>query len=363
MRAAQWSRVLAVVVAGGVLAAACGVLWTAGTPAGRAAEPPAQEPAQAVAPSVTLHDPAMRDQDDMCIWAHPTDGALSTVITSDKAADKLFVYDLTGRTIQTLPSQHPGNIDVRYGFALGGKKVDIVAFNKRPDQIHVYAVDGDTRKLTRVDNGAIETGENYGGTMFRSPKTGKSYFITTCNGCQQYELYDDGKGKVAGRLARRWATGYSEGAVGDDEAGKIYTADEAKGIWEIGGEPNDPAPGKLIARVGEHGLRADVEGLAIYRQPGGKGYLIASSQGNSRFNVYRREGAHEFVGTFAIRGARETDGIDVCSAALGPAFPKGMFACHTDRSGGCPNLLIPWEAIAASLTPPLAVDTTCPPRK
>ena len=136
----------------------------------------------AITPTVTLRDAQAKDQDDMCIWLHPENAGLSTIITSDKAAAKLFVYDLTGETLQVVPVEgKPGNIDLRQGFPLAGKKVDIVAFNERDhSSIHVYAIDRKSRQLSRVDDGGIKTGPNYGFTLYRSPKTGKFYAFTRC---------------------------------------------------------------------------------------------------------------------------------------------------------------------------------------
>jgi 3-phytase len=315
------------------------------------------------APTVRLQAAGSRDQDDMCIWVHPSDASKSTVVTSDKSGGRLFVYDLAGRAIQSLPAGKPGNIDVRYGFPLAGKKVDVVAFNQRDDdEIWVHAVHPATRTLRRVDDGRIRTAMNYGGTLFRSPRTGKLYFVTTAIRTEQYELSDDGSGKVAGRKVRSWRTGLCEGAVGDDEAGVVYVAQENRGVWAVGGEPTDPPPGKLVIRTGENGLEPDVEGLAIYRTSARGGYLLVSSQGIHAFKVYQRGGAHRFLGTFTVRGARDTDGIDVTNVALSAAFPKGLFACHTD-SGGRPVLLTPWERIAKAIAPPLKIDTTWRPRK
>ena len=360
-------------------------------------------------PTVVCRDAQAADQDErspipvhwdwslgLCIWVHPDDPGRSTVIASDKAAQRLFVYDLAGKTIQTVRAAHPGNIDLRYDVALGGGKVDVVAFNERSGapRVRVFAVDKATGRLRGlqsrysgigasigasagpegIDNGAIRTGSNYGGTLFRSGKTGKLYFLTTSvsGRVEQYELFDDGAGKVGGRRVRTWTVGLCEGAVGCDQTGMVYVAGEGKGVWEVGGEPTDPTPGRLIARVGENGLRADVEGLTIYpaAPPSGQALLLVSSQGSNNFKVYRlggpsaARGEPAFLGTFAVKGAADTDGIDVTSAALGRAFPKGMFACHTDvaRGGGRPILLTPWERIAQSLTPPLPIDTSRGPR-
>ncbi len=305
----------------------------------------------------------------MCIWVHPTDSSRSTVIASDKYANRVFVYDLEGRTIQSVPARHPGNIDVRYGFPLGGRKVDIVAFNQRDDpRIIVYKVESNTRRLERVDDDRIGTAENYGGTLFRSSRTGKFYFLTTSYSglVEQYELADDGRGKIAGRQVRSWRSAFAEAAVADDETGRVYIGEEHRGVREVGGEPDDPTPGALVVKVGENGLTGDVEGLAIYYLPGGKGYLIVSNQGSNNFKVYGRARPHEFLGTFAIRGATDSDGLDVCNANLGPRFPKGLFACHTGE-GNCPVLLTPWEsvaqAVAQAVPPGLKVDTFWERRK
>ena len=310
-----------------------------------------------VSPTVKCSAPDSEDQDDMCIWVHPSDAALSTVICSDKKAGRIFVYDLAGKLIQSIAARKPGNIDVRYRFPLGGQSVDIVAFNQRSDpRIVVYKLDSRTRQLERADNGAIRTCKNYGGTLYRSPKTGRFHFVVTSEQgeIEQYELADDGSGKVAGKKVRNWRIGTAEGAVADDETGKIYIGEENRGVWEVGGEPDDPTPGTRVIELGQNGLAADVEGLAIYHLPGGAGYLLVSNQGGNNFKVYDRV-THAFVGTFAVEGAKETDGIDVCNASLGPLFPKGLFACHTAK-GKCPVLLVPWDTVAKAV-PQLKLDT------
>ena len=338
---------------------------------GSVTDAPAAEAAKAQpAPAVICTSDDVRDQDDMCIWIHPTDKSLSTVIAADKAANCLFVYDLAGKVLQKAPLRGAANIDLRYGFPLAGAKVDIVALNLRSGgyRIAVFKVEPKTRKITRVDNERIKTDANYGGTLFRSPKTGKFYFVTTSKPgvVGQYELADDGKGKVKGAKVRTWNSGYSEGAAGDDVAGKIYIGEEDKGVWEIGGEPTDPTPGKRILKIGENGLKSDVEGLTIYRFARGKeGYLIVSNQGAHNFKVFALTGEHKFLGTFTIASAEETDGIDVTNVNLGGPFAKGMFACHSNRKrgGGCPVLLTPWAKIAKSTKAPLKTDTSWDPRK
>jgi myo-inositol-hexaphosphate 3-phosphohydrolase len=79
--------------------------------------------------------------DDPAIWVHPEDPSESLVIGTDKQSG-LYVYDLEGRLLQSLPDGQINNVDVRYGFPLGGTDVAIVAgSNRSDDSINVYRVD------------------------------------------------------------------------------------------------------------------------------------------------------------------------------------------------------------------------------
>ncbi len=93
--------------------------------------------------------------------------------------------------------------------------------------------------------------------------------------------------------------------------------------------------------------------MAIAYGKDGAGYLMVSSQGNHSFVVYRREGNNEFVKKFRIGngqgvdGCEETDGIDVTTANLGPAFPRGVFVVQdgANDKGNQNFKLVPLQAI------------------
>ena len=275
--------------------------------------------------------------------------------------------------LQTLHVPMPGNIDVRYGFSLNGSVVDLVAVNQRTSgpRILVFRVNAETRTLVRVDDNRILTGRGTGGTLFQSPKNGKLYFVLTSDEdegrrVRQYELFETAGGRIGGRKVRGWKLGSQEGAVGDDETGKIYIAQEDRGIWEVGGEPTDPTPGRLVIRVGEHGLRADVEGLTIYKRSASTGYLIVSNQSRDAYEVYSRGPAHEHLGHFSVASGHATDGIDVTNMDLGPRFPAGLFACHSEwfvpgAALRCPVLVTSFEQVARAAG--LEVDTSWDPRR
>jgi len=305
--------------------------------------------ADALRPVVECLAPDARDQDSVTVWVHPADPSRSTLIASDKVADRLFVYDLSGRVLQTVATPKPGNVDVRRGFPLGGERVDILAFNQREAGfgIRVYRIDPETRRLERVDRGDT-SGQGEGGGLYHSRATDRFYYIMTSNigVVTQYELTDDGTGRVATRPVRQWMAGRCEGAVADDRTGRLYIAAETRGIWELGAEPTDPTPGRLVARTGENGLAPDVEGLAIYPVGDEDGYLIASNQSQHNFKVYRLDREFTFLGTFSVQGGAGTDGVAAVEVDLGRPWGNGLFACHTSE-GRCPVLVVPWPACAA----------------
>lgn len=275
--------------------------------------------------------------DDPAIWINPADPTQSTIIGTDKRGG-LAVYDLNGKQIQYLPDGQMDNVDLRDGFSLGGQKVAIVAASNRKDNsIALYKVNPNTRQLENVAARSIKHGvAAYGMCLFRSEKSGKTYYFATSKSgdVEQWELVDT-SGKVDAKKVRNFKVGgVIEGCVADDQLGQFYVSEEAIGIWKYGAEPEAGSQRTQVAKVGDGHLFADVEGLAIAYGPNGTGYLMVSSQGNYSYVVYRREGNNEFVKKFRIAdsgkvdGAEETDGIDVTTANLGPAFPNGVFVAQ-----------------------------------
>ena len=123
---------------------------------------------------------------------------------------------------------------------------------------------------------------------------------------EQHLLVDAGNGKVKSTRVRSLKVPTTaEGCVADDELGIFYLSEERVGIWKFEAEPNAPTRGKIVARVGQNGLVADIEGLTLYCATGGRGYLIASSQGNSTYKVYDRRDANRFLLTIHVVGPLE----------------------------------------------------------
>jgi 3-phytase len=340
------------------------------------------------------------DADDPAIWLHPTDPSLSLILGTRKNTG-MSVYDLNGNQIQTI---NPGgvrynNVDVQYGFRVGGQTIDFAAASdRRNDTIEFFSIDPFTRQLTNITSPsnakvftpagqpANGTTTAYGLALYRSPFTGKNYvFVSkrTTGTIAQLELFDDGTGKIGTRPVRLIDTlpvpqaplsPQVEGMVADRELGFLYVGQEDVGIWKFSAEPNGSNIGTLVDATKPIGtnLTADAEGLTIYYTANGTGYLLASSQGDSTFAVYTREGNNTYLGSFqvvangGIDSVQNSDGADVLNVPLGSAFPFGLFVTHDgnykDQVTNGDNLTnfkyVPWENLANSFAPGLRIDTT-----
>lgn len=301
--------------------------------------------------------------DDPAVWVHPTDPARSLILGTDKRGG-LAVYSMDGSRRQVVSDgSRPNNVDVLYGFKLAGRSVDIAVASVRARSsrgVKVWAIDPQAGRLSDVTAGGTLAvfggGAPYGLCAYHSVKSGKCYFFVNNSRGQveQYLLEDAGGGKVAASRVRRFKLkSTTEGCVADDELGHFYIAEESVGIWKFPAEPGGGSRGTLVARVGRHGLTADVEGLTLYCAAGGKGYLIASSQGSDTFNVYAREGDNRYVLTIDPKAGRiddvsDTDGIAATNRPTSRQFPAGVLVVQDGHNtGGNQNFkLYDWRDIA-----------------
>lgn len=356
---------VSVALAGAVALVACG---SGGSDAG-AARPLTQAQAaginsEVVATVQTAPVPNSGDAaDDAAIWVDADDPSRSTVIGTDKQGG-LLVYDLAGRVLHDVPGGKPNNVDLRDGFALAGENVALVAASDRDGSLlDLYRVDPATRDLIDVAARRIELSiAAYGLCMYHSPKTGRFFvFVNSKKGeVEQWQLLRSTarKGKVDARRVRAFDVGtQTEGCVADDGLRRLYVGEEDVGIWRYGAEPDaGGSRTKVDSTGGEGHLEADVEGLAIAHGQDGRGWLIASSQGSSSYTLYARNGSNGYVGSFeivagnGIGAVQQTDGIDVTTAGLGPAFPHGVFVAQDGKNDGEHQnfKLVPWDAIVGS---------------
>ena len=403
---------LALLVSGALLLAACQPIQPAATTVPAASTPtwPVVEPVLETHDVLDIEenvpaDARLGDADDPAIWVHPSDPALSLVIGAVKDGG-LDVYDLDGQTLQAISPDGArfNNVDVLYGFPVNGATVDLaVTTDRYADQLVFFAIDPQTRQLTDVTDpanalvftpaGQASDGETtaYGITLYHSAQSGKFYAFVTqrdANQIAQVELMDKGNGLIGFTPVRMITLPVpdgdrepqAEGMVADQELGVVYIAQEDVGIWKFGAEPDAAGEGTLIYPVAPDGetLVADAEGLTIYYAADGKGYLLASSQGDNRFSIYTRDGDNAYLGSFfigdenaAIDGVQECDGAQVINIPLGARFPQGLLVVHdglnspevlVEDDGEMENAntnfkFVPWDAVATAFATPLVIDT------
>jgi 3-phytase len=138
--------------------------------------------------------------------------------------------------------------------------------------------------------------------------------------------------------------------------------EEDVALWKMDAEPDGGSAMTAVDRVESNpAIKDDIEGMGIYDLGNGRGYVVVSSQGNDTYAVYRRDGDHAYLGSFAvvadgargIDGISETDGLDVSSRNLGPGFEHGAMVAQDGRnvlpSQNQNYKYVPWESIAKAL--------------
>lgn len=272
--------------------------------------------------------------DDPEIWADPRDPSRGVILGTDKQAG-LHVYDLAGKDLQFLAEGPLNNVDLRGGFLVGGKaQVLVGASDRGRSAIAFYLLDPDTLKVTLWGRVPVKVSEPYGFCMGRLRGEIVAVMVGKAGDVEQFTIRDQG-GKPAATSMRAFPIGsQAEGCVVDDVAGLLYVAEEAKGIWRF---PLDPigAARHLMAPAPSDQLKPDVEGLTLLRE-GAATYLLASSQGDSAFAVWRVDGAEAaYKGRFSVvpgAGADAVTGTDGLAALGGPvgAFPEGLIVMQDD---------------------------------
>ena len=305
--------------------------------------------------------------DDPAIWANPANPAQSLVVATDKKGG-LFVYDMQGKVVQDLRDGKMNNVDLREGFKLGAENIVLVTASNRTDRsIGIYKLDTASRRLINIADGPqpTELKDPYGLCMYREPASGKTYVFVNGDDTRkrQWELVDAGNGKVRANFVREFTfESQTEGCVADDASGLLYVDEEDVGLWSLSAAPDGATTMKSVQKIADNpAVKDDYEGLGLYDLGGGRGYIIVSSQGNDTYAVYRREGAQEYLGSFAVAadpvrgidGISETDGLEVTSRNLGPGFEFGAMIAQDGR-----NVLpvenqnykyVPWQSIAKAL--------------
>ena len=220
--------------------------------------------------------------DDPAIWRNAANPAASLIVATDKKAG-LYVYGLDGAIRSFNDAGAVNNVDL---VELADGSV-FVAASDRADllnsHIATFMLDTATGELTAVARIPSGPGEGYGFCL--SQHDGLSALAVTKEGRLAEYALTIGAGTVSAQLLREMSVpSQPEGCVFDDRDGTLYVGEENGGIWRFA---DGASTGEMVAAIDNQYLVADVEGLAIAPQGANGGYLVASSQGDNAYAVYR----------------------------------------------------------------------------
>lgn len=302
--------------------------------------------------------------DDPAIWVDAADPARVVIYGTDKKAG-LYAYRLDGSVLQHLPGGKPNNVDLRDGFVVDGRpQVLVGASDRSPARFGVvlYLMDPQTLDTRFWGHVPVDLVEPYGLCLGRR---GDAFIVvvnSTDGQVRQLAVSAGSDGRPVAVEQKRYALGSQvEGCVIDDARGHVYIGEEAHGVWRY---TLDPARGDehvLVAAAPGEALVPDVEGLALLHD-GTASWLMASSQGDSAFAVWRVDGEPVYRGRFSVvahGGIDAVTGTDGIAAQAGPvgAYVDGLVVVQDDvdetpgTRGERQNFkLVDWRAIRAALS-------------
>jgi 3-phytase len=322
------------------------------------------------------------DADDPAIWINAADRARSRIIGTAKNGG-LRVYDLAGREVQSITPPAGGrfnNVDLT---RLGRTDLAVVTDRGR-DRLRIYRIEASGR-LTDVTADDVPLLFSRDEAEVATQATGYGvatygrYAVVSRRHTTRLGIFrlQERAGRVTYRATDvldlpkefRLPNGTTwtpclepgeepqiEGMVVDAAAGVLYAAQEDVALWRIklDGDQFAGVP-RIVERVAEFGvpatydpeteectpgadpgyggrIHADVEGATIYPTGSRSGYLIVSSQGDSRFYVFDRR-TNKPLRTFQVvdggraDGVQHSDGAAVTPVPL-PGYPKGLLVLH-----------------------------------
>ena len=289
--------------------------------------------------------------DDPAIWRNAANPAASLIVGTDKQAG-LYVYGLDGQVRDFNDAGRVNNVDL-----VETPAGVIVAASDRSDeaqaQIALFRLNTTTARLEPIGRVPAGAGEAYGLCLWATPGALTAFIVIKDGTIRQIEL---DVATASGRIVRTMKLNtQSEGCVVDPRTARLYVAEEDVGIWRFDARASGSTTPVKLAGVDGMRLVADVEGLAIAAEvTGNGGWLVASSQGDNAYTLYRLADEHfagRFrIGTGVVGSTQETDGIAVMTGDFGPAFPQGLMVAQDGENSPAQNFkLVGWGKIKAAL--------------
>ena len=305
--------------------------------------------------------------DDVALWLSPETPARSLIIGVSKTKTKdgnhagLGLYDLQGQQLVYLEHDRLNNVDLKYGFKMNDKSIDIaVASNRDKKALSIFHVSDNSLQLLAdlplLNHSGKPIDEEPYGLCLSSPGKSGGFFASTpmksgiiyqhelrynngalslnfshaidtslfLNRDQQQHLIDitlkevilekeRPRDQLIEKLSKKLNHRFQlEGCVVDDEKQILYFGMENLGVWKLALNKH-PYQAKLIAQVQyakseiKKGTLAeersvfttDIEGLALHYGANSKGALLVSVQGLNEYAWIDRE-TDRYLGSFKL---------------------------------------------------------------
>jgi 3-phytase len=273
--------------------------------------------------------------DDPCFWQDPLDPRRAFACITSKQRRQVECFDLSTERLAGIARGFEGEAN---NCAVDLGRNELLTTDNRAQAVRVHELPSFRllRSLPVVGAGDL-------GGICVARADGRSLVFVTDEMTDRVVALDS----TSGATVHEWKHDLVEveGIACDDEWARVIVCDDHADQHGCRAYARDGEPGPAF---GADVLGADAEGVTIYRCPGRGGYVIVSDQGNSEFEVFRRD-SFEHACTFSMKKGtdltHDTDGIDVLQS---PAFPAGLFgACDgCSLRGGDELHIAEWPAIA-----------------
>ncbi|PHZ86534.1 phytase [Paremcibacter congregatus] len=274
-------------------------------------------------------------------------------------ADETFGIDIltaSGKRSNQLEIGQIESLALQSSFSLAGQEVPLVAaLDTAANQVSFFIPNQAHSSLTSVSAGNIDVSFPTKGICFyQSPLDRNHYLYIVGEGghMEQWVIYDNGAGKVAGRAVRSLRLGSEVGfCAADSSSGYVYAAEEANGIWKLKGDPETDATPQIVDIVKFGQIDGEVAGLALYQDLSGHNLLIASNASSNSFNVYDLNNDDRYLGRFTVPGVEESAGLFASPRPLTSQTAKGALVLSDDDNGdqALNFKVLSWADIAQSL--------------
>ena len=290
-------------------------------------------------PVVTKGDAA----DDPAIWVNKSNPSNSIVFGTDKKSG-IYSYNLQGQELSYTNLGNINNIDTRTINVGDDENISDVTFlfasNRTLGSVDLWVFE-DNEIRQKLENNSWKVPSKpsfrgksdiivYGICAGIDAKYGLVAFLTEDTGprVEVWNLTEDGLNLITTFNNG----GESEGCVYDDQNRTLFISEEeVRGVlkaYRLDDSFDFSEPYIVDSRDGQIG--GDPEGVSLYKTPNNSGYLILSSQGDSKFNLYDRNYPYDYITSFRIGSSKsidnvtDTDGIETINFKLSDEYPEGI---------------------------------------